>query len=258
MAQDMFNLPLAAPALRLPPYRYNHVRRVSIILETDPDRLARFIPAPLEPISNQYVVWMEHRVDQNPGPAPEYFHHPFDTYEASVDIPVRFRGEEGTHIPLMWVPTTEADFSRALAGRELQGIGKKLAHFSWDERVIDNEIVARMTRNSIDVINIHGRLTDEEPPTLPTKTPVINIKVLPRIDGTGYDLRKVVALDTWEVNTIAARAVEVLDISFGESPEDPVYELAPTRIVGGVFTVWSGSVENPCGRELADLLKEGE
>ncbi len=256
MGQAAFNLPLAAPALRLPPYSYNHVRRISLILETEPDRLARFVPEPLEPISNQYVVWIEHRVDQNPGPAPEHFHHPFDTHEGSVDIPVRFRGQEGTHIPLMWVPTTEADFARALAGRELQGIGKKLSHFSWDERVIDNELVARMTRNNIDVIDMHVRLTDDEVPALPTKAPVISIKVLPRIDGTGYDIKKVVALESWDVNIKAAKAVEVIDLTFGESPEDPVYELKPTKIIGGVFSVWSGTTSNPCGRELADLLAE--
>lgn len=250
-----FNLPLVAPALRLPPYRYNHVRRISIVLETEPERIKAILPEPLEYVGNRYVVWLEHRVDQNPGPAPAAFAQPYDTYEASVDIPVRYKDLLGTHIPMMWVPTSEADFARALAGRELQGIGKKMAHFQWDERVIDNEILATMTRNGIPVIRCHLRLGGKAV-DLPTTPPVISLKVAPRIDGSGFDLKKVVALDSWDVKVARREPADVVSFEVGESDEDPLYRLKPTAVLGAMFTIWSGSTEQPCGRELADLLSD--
>lgn len=255
MSQPPLTMPLVAPALRLPPYSYNHIRRVSLVLEADPEAVRQFIPEPLEYVTNKFVVWIEHRVDQNPSPAPVWFPQPFDTYEASLDIPCRFRGQEGTHIPLMWVPTSEADYARTLAGRELQGIGKTMAHFYWDERIIDNEVVASMTRNGVEVIKFHIRLNESEV-SLPTKSPVISIKTFPRIDGKGYDLRKVVALESWNVNTLQSRGAEILSADFGVSDADPLYRLRPTADHGALFTVWHGSTDMPCGHELADLLAE--
>lgn len=257
MSQPPLTMPLVAPALRLPPYSYNHIRRVSVVLEAPPEAVQQFIPEPLEYVTNKFVVWIEHRVDQQPSPAPDWFRQPFDTYEASLDIPCRFRGQEGTHIPLMWVPTSEADFARALAGRELQGIGKTMAHFYWEERIIDNEVVARLVRNGIDVVNLHIRLNGTGV-NLPTKPPVIGIKTFPRIDGKGYDLRKVVALENWNVNAVQSRGAEVLSVQFGVSEADPLYRLKPTANHGALFTVWNGSTETPCGHELADLLDEAQ
>ncbi len=255
MDAPAYNMPLVAPAFRQPPYQYNHIRRLTIVLEADPARMKRFIPEPLEYVSNRFVVWLEHRVDEHPGPTPLTFASPFDTHEASVDIPVRFRGQEGTHIPMMWVPTSEADFARAMAGRDLQGIGKKTAHFSWDERIIDNEIHAKLIRNNVNVIDVSVKL-EGDPAPKPTKSPIIQVKAFPRVDGTGYDMLKVIALDKWEFNEKVSRGVKVTDLSFGESAEDPLYELRPTKIIGGIFTVWTGTVHGACGRELADLLAE--
>jgi acetoacetate decarboxylase len=250
-----FNMPLVAPAFRLPTYRYNHIRRLSIVLESEPESIKRFIPEPFEYVSNQYTVWLEHRVDEHPGPTPDAFPAPFDTWEASLDIPVSFRGLNGTHIPLMWVPATEQDFARALAGRELQGFGKKLSHFHWDERAIEGEVYARMIRNGVNVIDVHVKLTGNDV-EIPTKPPYFGLKVFPRVDGTGFDLKKVTALDNWEYNAVISRGGEVVSLNFAETDEDPLYLLKPTRIVGAQLTVWTGAVHNPCGYELADLLAE--
>jgi acetoacetate decarboxylase len=248
------SMPLVAPAMRLPPYGYNHVRRLSIVLEADPDALRAFIPPPLEYVSNKFVVWIEHRVDQNPSPSPDWFTHPIDTYEASVDIPVRYKGETGTTIPLMWVPATEADFARTLAGRELQGIGKTMAGFVWDERLLDDEVVAKLTRNGVDVVTMHVRLNGGDF-DLPTRPPVISVKTIPSIDGRGLDVHKVVALESWNVNVTARQGVDVLAFELGESDADPLYRLNPVTVHGGLFTVWQGTTDDPCGRELDDLLK---
>ncbi len=255
MEAPAYNMPLVAPAFRQPPFRYNHIRRLTLVLETAPENIKRFIPEQFEYVSNRFVVWLEHRVDEHPGPTPLTFGGAFDTHEASVDIPVKFRGQEGTHIPMMWVPTSEPDFARAMAGRDLQGIGKKTAHFFWDEWIEDNVVRARLIRNNVNVIDVSVKI-EGDPTPKPTKNPILQLKAFPRIDGKGYDLMKVIALDKWDFHEVWARGAKITDLSFGESAEDPLYLLRPTNIIGGTLQKWTGVVQGSCGYEVADLLAE--
>ena len=255
LSDQLLNLPIVAPSYRFPPYRYNHIRRLTIVAESDIDSVRRFVPEPLECVGNRFLFWIEHRVDEDPSPTPHAFTHPFDTYEAAVEIPVRFRGTLGNYIPMMWVPVSEAEFARALAGRELQGLGKKLARFHWDERLLDDEIVARLTRNNVDLADVKVKLTGEAV-ELPKNSRIIGIKMIPRIDGKGYDVHKVVALEQWKIKTIASKGGRVESLNIGSSEEDPLARLRPTRVHGALFTIWSGETLQPCGRDLADLLAE--
>jgi acetoacetate decarboxylase len=112
--RQAFAMPLTSPAFPIGPYRFYHREFLIITYRTDPEKLRRIVPEPLQ-VDEPLVRFEFIRMPDSTG---------FGDYtESGQVIPVSYRGRKGGYTLCMFL-----DDEAALAGgRELWGFPKKLA-----------------------------------------------------------------------------------------------------------------------------------
>lgn len=244
------NIPIHAPLYGLPPYFYGIHRKLSIICETDRKNIEQIIPEPLEYAGNKFDVWMfcQHNIER-----PNFPFAVTDRLEAGVTVQAKYKDVVGGHVAFMYVEQDEA----MAAGREIQGMPKKIARLTWNEEIIDNTINFKVNRKGVNIITAKCKLTEKEVKAEGFGLmPWIQLKIIPRIDCKGEDVKKVVALDNVTFDVKVSKEADVLSLNFERSEEDPIYRLKLTKILQCAFTIGSGRVNTPCGRDLANLLQK--
>ncbi|MCP3710727.1 acetoacetate decarboxylase [Paraburkholderia sp. CNPSo 3274] len=168
-----FAMPLTSPAFPPGPYRFVDREFLVITYRTDPEMLARVIPAPLE-MTDPIVKFEFIRMPDSTG---------FGDYtESGQVIPVQFQGKSGSYVHAMYLD----DMSPIAGGREIWGFPKKLAS---PQLCIEKDTIHGVLRYGQIPVAVatmgykhrplpHDRMLDS------LSSPNYLLKIIPHVDGT--------------------------------------------------------------------------
>lgn len=170
---NAFAMPFTSPAYPCGPYRFTDREFLIITYRTDPDKLAKVVPAPLglaEPVVKYEFIKMP---DSNG----------FGSYfESGQVIPVTYKGEPGAYVHAMYLD----DGPPTLGGRELWGFPKKLARPHLEVR--KETLVGELTVSGLPVAAAtmgYKHKAIPEADIMPALTmPNYLLKIMPHVDGT--------------------------------------------------------------------------
>jgi len=237
-------LPLHAPLYGLPPWELK-MRRISAICEVEGD-LEALIPDPLEYVGNRIEVFFaEYSEVKGMDPYNEHARY----LEAGVFMQAKYKNFVGGFCPYMYV---NQDFS--MGAREIQGFPKKMADIEFRERVIDDTVSGTCRRNDIDIISMSCQLTGEEV-EMPNLFPRLLVKVIPRADGRGAEIKQVISMVSGSRDRVS-KGGKVLSLEFGKSKADSLYKLKPLKTLGCLFSAANiTSLPHHC-TVIADLSQD--
>jgi acetoacetate decarboxylase len=200
----------------LPPWRHRF-RTLSVFCEVDGSRIAHRVPAPLELNSNIVQITVMHFESSVPS-------RPY--YDSAAIAQVRHGKELGGN----WIYGFTSTDQVLSATREVWGYNMKLAEMEL--HVDRNRIWGRTVRLGTTVIEIDMKPTGKAFEA-PQMFPRLFVKCLPEADRPEAVNRQVVMMvaDTEVDETIWGKA----EIRFEESEADPLYQLAPVRVLGASF-----------------------
>jgi acetoacetate decarboxylase len=248
-----FDLPVSGPLYPDPPYYYRGAKIVLGIYEASTDRVSRHLPPGVTPLEDPAVciAWV--------------CNYPFTTFgtynEAILLVRVRFEGEGYSYCPFIYV---DAEAPMA-AGREIWGWPKKFADLGFDVGAAKGfreqfmYTVERPAGKRILTVNMMP-----ERPAQPEELgglPMLTLRKIPSSEAGKMPsvcelVRTDVAMtvhraadgspDLW-----AGRASVTMD---SPSEMDPLYDLAPTRMIGGFYGTFDWTL--PQGRQVKDYVAE--
>ncbi len=171
--EKAFAMPFTSPAFPCGPYRFVDREFLIITYRTDPEALAKVIPAPLE-MAEPIVKYEFIKMPDSNG---------FGSYtESGQVIPVKYEGAAGAYVHAMYLD----DGPPILGGRELWGFPKKLASPKLEVR--KETLVGTLDFNGINVATAtmgykHRALAEAD--VMPALTaPNYLLKIVPHVDGT--------------------------------------------------------------------------
>jgi acetoacetate decarboxylase len=184
--------------------------------ETDPEVIAAVLPPPLEPTDSPLVSVKVATVDIGRGLPP------FGA--GSFAVQARHEGTVGNYALLMPMTTEQS----VVGGRETFGEPKKLGEVTLERN--GDDVVGRISRLGITIIEISGRVTGPLDPIEGTRTDFY-FKFLPAPDGKGFDSEPSLVYCHREETS---RSVESVDgqLVLRESRFDPVADLPVRKLVG--------------------------
>jgi acetoacetate decarboxylase len=167
-----FAMPLTSPAFPPGPYRFINREYLIITYRTDPEAIARVLPAPLvapEPIVKYEFI----RMPDSTG---------FGDYtESGQVIPVEFNGEKGGYTHSMYLD----DEPPILGGRELWGFPKKLA--SPTLKVAADTLIGTLDygplRIATGTMGYKYETLAAETALAALRAPGFLLKIIPHVDG---------------------------------------------------------------------------
>lgn len=168
-----YAMPLTSPAYPKPPFRFVNREFVIISYRTDPEALARVIPAPLMP-ADPIVKYEFINMPDSSG---------LGSYtETGQVIPVTFQGVPGGFTHAMYLDS-EAGIA---SGRELLGFPKVLAQPKLEVR--NDALIGTLDYNGVRVVTatMGYKYTpiDLDAVTKSLEAPGFLLKILPHVDGT--------------------------------------------------------------------------
>lgn len=239
-------LPQHSPLYPDRPYEYQNYRRLSVYGHAEESTIRDLLPEPLEYVSSEFEAFVLE--------APEI--DGLNGYqEGGVVIRAQYEEYEGAHMLAEYVN----DAGAVAAGREIWGYPKKMATVSLEEG--PDAVRGTVERNDSEILQLDFQKADVDV-EVPTLFPRLQTKQIPRADGSGYDVNQVVKMtfegdsDHFDAERIESQTTGHGEVSFEPSDEDPLYQLGPTDVIGGVLTV--GNFTLSTGEILADLTKEGK
>ncbi len=168
-----FAMPLTSPAFPPGPYRFTDREYLVIAYRTDPEAIARVLPAPLvapEPIVKYEFIRMPNSTGFG------------DYTESGQVIPVEFNGERGSYTHAMFLD----DEPPIAGGRELWGFPKKLAYPSLE--VVTDTLVGTLDYGKIRVatgtMGYKYKALDHGKALTSLQEPGFLLKIIPHVDGT--------------------------------------------------------------------------
>ncbi len=171
--QRAFAMPLSNPSYPPGPYRFINREFFIITYRSDPDMLARIVPAPLE-LAEPLVKFEFINMPDSTG---------FGSYsESGQVIPVSFKGEKGTYVHAMYLN----DDAPIVGGRELWGFPKKLAQ--PDLSVHMDTLIGTLDYGGIRIAT--GTMGYKHKPLVredvlaSLSSPSFLLKIIPHVDGT--------------------------------------------------------------------------
>ena len=158
-------LTLAATGIpRLSGQTSHRVQRLLVRFQTDPERVVRMLPAPLN-VAGEADMWLEYvRVV----PKPRTLLHPGPFAAAALRVEVEYDGKRGWFEPLHW---TSHEWGRLLA-REYLGLAAKDAEIQLE--TAGDQVHASVRRHAVLLHRLETTITDkgpgtsDQPPRLPT------------------------------------------------------------------------------------------
>jgi acetoacetate decarboxylase len=206
---------------------------IQVLIKPNPEKAAALIPEPLEPEPEPLasVIVANYRFVTNIGPY----------REAIVNLTARYKGEPVAYTAYIYV---DSDASMA-GGRERFGHPKKMAEFSFTQ---DCEVVrGTCIRRGFRIVDAAVCIHREANMAHVLMRPLYQLKVIPQPDVNSP--AEISLVKTWQEDM---EFHELLGgpatVSFERSPADPIYELEPIEIIGGVYVV--GSLRGPFGEEV--------
>jgi acetoacetate decarboxylase len=168
-----YAMPLTSPAYPKPPFRFIDREFIIIAYRTDPEALARFVPAPLRP-AEPIVKYEFIKMPDSSG---------LGSYtESGQVIPVTFKGQPGAFTHAMYLDS-EAGIA---SGRELLGFPKVLAQPRLEVR--NDALVGTLDYNGVRVATAtmayKYQTLDLAAVKASLQTPGFLLKILPHIDGS--------------------------------------------------------------------------
>ena len=188
-----FAMPLTNPAYPPGPYLFVDREYLIITYRSDPDALAKIIPAPLE-MTDPVVKYEFIRMPDSTG---------FGDYtETGQVIPVRLHGEEGAYTHAMYLD----DEGPIAGGRELWGFPKKLARPKIE--VESDVLVGTLHYGSVlcasATMGYKHRPVDHDTVLKSMKAPNFILKIIPHVDGSPricelvrFSLEDIVLKEAW-------------------------------------------------------------
>ncbi|WP_081214443.1 acetoacetate decarboxylase [Pseudomonas synxantha] len=180
--QYAYSMPLTSPAFAPGPYRFVNREFLIITYRTDPEKLRKWVPEPLDiDMDNPIVRYEFIRMPDSTG---------FGDYtESGQVIPVAYAGRKGGYTHSMYLD----DFAAISGGRELWGFPKKLARptLSVESDTLMGELhygkvlVANATMGYKHLEMDHGLAKAA------IEAPGFLLKIVPHVDGTARILELV-------------------------------------------------------------------
>ena len=249
-----FNLPVSGPLYPDPPYYYRGAKIVLGVYEADTARVSRHLPPAVTVLEDPVVciAWV--------------CTYPFTTFgtynEAILLVRTRFEGQGYSYCPFIYV---DAEAPMA-AGREIWGWPKKFAELRFafggagmGYREQFMYTVERPAGKRIWTVNM-----SPERPASPDELgglPMLTLRKIPNSEaGKPPSVCELVRTDvTMTVNRAAdgspdlwaGRASVTMD---SPSEMDPLYDFAPTRMIGGFYGTFDWTL--PQGRQVKDYVAE--
>ncbi|MDE2229372.1 MAG: acetoacetate decarboxylase [Alphaproteobacteria bacterium] len=168
-----FAMPLTSPAYPPGPYRFVDREFLIITYRTDPERLRRLVPEPLE-VDEPLVKFEFIRMPDSTG---------FGDYtESGQVVPVSFQGRKGGYSHCMFLN----DHPPIAGGRELWGFPKKLADPSLKAEI--DELVGTLDYGPVRIATATMGYKHKQADLAAVKTalaaPNFLLKIIPHVDGT--------------------------------------------------------------------------
>jgi len=213
-------LPDYAPLYPQVPYHYKNYEKISVYCRGNREAIERFLPKDFEFVSDIFEIFvLKNEVIEG-----------LDPYsEGGIVIPCKYKDIVGAYMAYEYVDTDEA----LCAGREIWGYPKKLAEveFTREEGYAQGKII----RKGKAIIDIALTFEDVEvnPPNL---FPRLQVKRMPRADKYGMDMDQVI-LNEFVDSVIHTRQTGTAKVNWEYSSYDPIAELGPVEVLGGVFVI---------------------
>lgn len=229
-----FAMPLTSPAFPPGPYRFMNREYLIITYRTDPEAIARVLPAPLvapEPIVKYEFI----RMPDSTG---------FGDYtESGQVIPVEFNGEHGGYTHAMYLD----DEPPIVGGRELWGFPKKLA--SPMLKVVADTLIGTLDYGPLRVATGTMGYKYVEMPAQQAiaalRAPGFLLKIIPHVDGTPrilelvrYELSDIVLHGAWT----GPAALDLHPHALAPVAELPVLEILSATHIKADLTLRLGTV----------------
>ncbi len=224
MSDRLFDtIPHRNPLFKPLPRLYANFEKISVICRAPREAVRRALPGPLDYVSDIIEVFAYRCPEVHdlaaPGAPPRSY------IDSGIVLQAKIDGIQGGHVAYEYVTTDDA----MAPGREIFGYPKKLAEVDWEQ---DGDILrSRTVRRDNTLIDI---AFTEAPSTYekPLLQPRIQIKRIPRADGTGYDVHQVV-LNTLGKWTLFETKTGTAELKLGGRDDmDPLFELGPLEVLG--------------------------
>ena len=241
MSSIPVNAPPYPPLQKTPiPYSCPNLVTLSVFYETDEASITEILDlTPFEFVTNKLTVSISDFSNCTLMPF----------MDASIIIPAKFRDVVGGYFAYEY----EDHESSVMAGRELWGYPKKIAKIELT--VKKDQVRGTVDRGGIRLIDISCILiqSKREIPQIPVY-PHLLLQVMPKAEGPGVFLKRVIARDTSVVTKITTKRFGEASISFGKLESDPIHRLSPTKVLGAIFTI--SDFNGTWGKVLATLPAE--
>jgi len=170
--QNAFAMPMHNPAFPPGPYRFVDREYLILTYRTDPDALAKIIPAPLqmaEPVVKYEFINM---------PDSTGFGH---YCESGQVVPITFNGEAGSYVHSMYLN----DHPPIAGGRELWGFPKKLGSpaLGVDKDTLVGTLDYGSVRVATGTMGFKHKPLEAEPIIKSLGGPNYLLKIIPHVDG---------------------------------------------------------------------------
>jgi len=196
-------MPIHGPLFRAP-LRYTDSEMTQVVFTPTQESVRRVLPKPLEPglLGGVYIA---HYRKTPMGPF----------WEAGVVVQCTYKEHYGIYTLFLY---TDNDASLAVH-REVWGYPAKLARFEWQRE--GNHITSRVIRNDTPIIAIEVDL--EGPGEWIDVGAGINLKLIPSVDGKGYDVKQITATKLqFDIHESEAGSAK---LTFGHTDQDPLSDL---------------------------------
>lgn len=229
-------LPDYAPLYPQVPYHYKNYEKISVYCKGHREVIERFLPKDFEYVSDVFEIFvLKNEVIEG-----------LDPYsEGGIVIPCKYKDIVGAYMAYEYVDTDEA----LCAGREIWGYPKKLADVEY--RNEHGQVHGKITRKGKVIIDIKLTLADVEV-TPPNLFPRLQVKRMPRADKYGMDMDQVI-LNEFVDPVIHTRKNGTAEVNWEYSSFDPIAELGPVEVIGGVYVV--GDFTLTYGKIIEDKLQ---
>jgi acetoacetate decarboxylase len=234
-----YAMPLTSPAYPIGPYRFYNREFLIITYRTDPQKLRKLVPAPLE-IEDPLVKFEFIRMPDSTG---------FGDYsESGQVIPVSFNGRKGGYTHCMFLN----DHPPIAGGRELWGFPKKLAEPTLKAEV--DTLVGTLHYGPLQIavgtMGYKHRQADLAAVEASLKAPNFLLKILPHVDGTA----RVCELVEYRLEDIKLKGAWTgpAQLTLLSHALAPLAELPVLEIVSGVHII--ADLTLPLGKVVHDYL----
>jgi acetoacetate decarboxylase len=221
--------PERSPIFKPVPRFYKGYRKLSVYCEASREGIEKSIPEGFKCEGTIIEVFVMHCPEVHDISKPEM--GPRNYSEGGVVVSASYGDLVGGHVLYEYVSTDEAMAS----GREIWGYPKKLAEVSFQEKNAGYiaASVNRLGRTLIDARFSPADVNFEKP----VLHPRIQVKRIPRADGEGYDVDKIIRNDLRNPKLLQlVRGTATL--SLGGSPiMDPLFELDVKQVIGAEFII---------------------